>query len=216
MTILTPQGKQIVPSDPTTAGERRGRRRHSQLINVKGIPRYDDLLTTRFLEQTPTVSLPMNTAKKQARAIPWSFEPTVDKPTATHNMMADRIAEFIDGEFNENGDTWDQLLSAVLNDSISIDTGAVEFVPTDSPVEHPQTGEPTYWLSEVYTVDGTIVTKNLDEYDRMPNHRNPRFSSGATRRTSKPTCLIRRCTTAGLTASVLVAYSLASDNVPCR
>jgi len=175
MTILTPQGKQIVPSDPTTAGERRGRRRHSQLINVKGIPRYDDLLTTRFLEQTPTVSLPMNTAKKQARAIPWSIEPTVDKPTATHNMMADRIAEFIDGEFNENGDTWDQLLSAILNDSISIDTGAVEFVPTESPVEHPQTGERCYWLSEVYTVDGTIVTKNLDEYDKMPKPPEPAF-----------------------------------------
>ena len=175
MTILTPQGKQIVPSDRTTAGERRGRRRHSQLINVKGIPRYDDLLTTRFLEQTPTVSLPMNTAKKQARAIPWSIEPTVDNPTATHNMMADRIYEFIDGSFNQNGDTWDQFLSAILNDSISIDTGAVEFVPTEKPVEHPQTGERCYWLSEVYPVDGTIVTKNLDEYDRMPQPPEPAF-----------------------------------------
>ena len=54
--------RQIVPSDPSTAGKRRGRRRHSQLLNQKGIPRYDDLLTTRLLEQTPTISLPMNTA----------------------------------------------------------------------------------------------------------------------------------------------------------
>ncbi|UBF23447.1 portal protein [Halorubrum tailed virus 28] len=167
--------RQIVPSDPSTAGERRGRRRHSQLLNQKGIPRYDDLLTTRLLEQTPTISLPMNTATKQARAIPWDIQPTVDNPTPTHNMMADRIYEFIDGNFNDNGQTWDQLLGLLLNDSLSIDTGAAEFVPTESPVEHPQTGEPTYWLSEVYAVDGTIVSKNLDEHDRIPDPPEPAY-----------------------------------------
>jgi len=176
MPALRPGGrKQIVPSDPTTAGQRRGSRRHSELLNIKGIPRYDDLLTTRLLEQTPTVSLPMNTATKQARAIPWDIQPTVDRPSATHNMMADRIYEFIDGGFNQNGQTWDQLLGRVLHDSISIDTGALEFVPTDRKIEHPQTGERTHWLSEVYVVDGTIVSKNLNDKDQIPEPPEPAF-----------------------------------------
>lgn len=175
MPVFNPESqKQITPSsDPT--GQRRGGRRNRQLNNKKGIPRFDDIITARLLEQTPTIGLPMNTAKRQATRIPFDIVPSVDDPTTQHEMVADRLYEWFDGNFNRNNQSWDNFLKLLLNDLISIDTAPIELVPTEERLEHPQTGEKTYWLKEMYPVDGSIVSKELTERDTIPEPPNPAY-----------------------------------------
>lgn len=160
--------KQITPSsDPT--GKRRASRRKTQMVNRKGVARFDDLITTRILEQTPQISLPLNTVKDQVVNTEWDVNPTVENPGVAHNMQADNLYDFFDGGFNANNESFDYLLKLWVNDLLSIDTGVLELVPTATKIDD------NYWLSELYALDGSVMSKELTPKDTVPQPPDPAF-----------------------------------------
>lgn len=122
-----------------------------------GVPRYDDLMTVRMLENTHTARLPMDTIIKQATTTPFSVRPTVDDPTPEHWEACEEITNFLQGGYNVNGGSFDHLLKALLNDVLSIDAGVIEKVPDSDG-----------FLAEIYVRDGATFTKNPDKFGRLP------------------------------------------------
>lgn len=130
----------------------------------RGVPRMEDLLTTRLLSQSHTVSIPKDTISGQITTTDWAIVPTVDNPTSAHETAADAITEFLDGGFNRNPTTFDALCRAWLNDLLDIDAGILELVPDDAG-----------WLREIYVRDGATFTKAPDRHGRLPDPPEPAY-----------------------------------------
>jgi hypothetical protein len=101
--------------------------------------------------------------------VEWGIQPSVEDATTQHEIAADRTQEFFEGDFNANNEAFDHLLKRWTNDIVSIDTGTLEKVPTQTKIDG------THWLSEIYYLDGMVMTKNLDARDRIPNPPDPAY-----------------------------------------
>ncbi|KAF5071341.1 Phage portal protein [anaerobic digester metagenome] len=123
----------------------------------RGVPRYEDLYTARRLSLSHTVSIPMTAIKGQVTTTDWAIAPTIDKPTSRHFAACDEIEAFLDGGFNANPVTFDNLCKELLDDILAIDAGVLELVPDEEG-----------WLQEIYARDGATFTKNPDKYGRLP------------------------------------------------
>lgn len=135
----------------------------------KGIPRYEDLISLRVLERSPTVALPMNTVKDQVTTTTGYARPTVDNPGPEHEAAIEEIEEFFDGNFNANSQEFDNLLKLWVNDILSPDAGVLEKVPTEPDADG------TRWLAELYHLDGITMTKQLDQHGVIPEPPAPAF-----------------------------------------
>jgi hypothetical protein len=123
----------------------------------KGVPRRDDLGVVRMLEKTHPISLPLGTIKTQVSTTDWVIRPTVDDPGPEHEEAAEEIEEFLAGNYNSNGQSFDHLTKQWVHDIISIDSGVIEKVPDERG-----------FLSELYPRDGAVFTKSIDRHDRLP------------------------------------------------
>lgn len=132
-----------------------------------GIPRYEDLITIRMLEETHTVALPLKTILQQVTTTPFVIRPTVDNPTPDHEGACEDIFYFLDGHFNTNKESFDHLMKMVIRDILSIDAGIIEKVPVN--VEGKQ------YLGELYARNGATFTKNLDKYGRYYEPPEPAY-----------------------------------------
>lgn len=159
MPIIAPNIKQqgigVIGGDPGMGPA--GERVRQFFQHTKGIPRRENLILIRQLEETHTVSLPMDTIKKQAASTDWTIRPSVEDPTSAHEEAADEIQSFLDGRFNQNRESFDHLNKEWINDVLSIDSGILELVPRDD-------GH----LGEIYNRDGALFTKDPDIHNRLP------------------------------------------------
>ncbi|MFW5896311.1 MAG: phage portal protein, partial [archaeon] len=152
---------QLTPTVDTQPGRAGQIPRQFVLEPSKGIPRYEDLLSLRVIERSPTIALPMNTVKDQITTTSWTIRPTVENPTTAHNEAADEIETFLDGNFNANNESFNHLVKKWVNDILSPDSGVIEKVPTE-----PDSGE--RWLAELYHLDGITMTKQVDDHGVIP------------------------------------------------
>jgi len=162
MPVYSTQTRQMAPSD--TPNERAGQiPRQFTFEPSKGVPRFEDLISLRVLERSPTISLPMNTVKDQITTTNWFVRPAVDSPTTAHEEAADEIETFFDGNFNPNNEAFDHLLKRWVNDILSPDAGTLEKVPTTPD------SDGNAWLSELWHLDGITMTKQLNEHEEIPS-----------------------------------------------
>lgn len=125
----------------------------------RGVPRFADLVTTRVLEDTHTIELPLRTVIEQVVGTEWRVRPTVDNPTQAHWDACEQLDYWLRGHFNANRETFDHWIKQVTRDILSIDAGTIELVPEDSPEQY---------LAEMYARDGATMVKNPDEYGILP------------------------------------------------
>ena len=160
--IIAPHYKEsIVAYNGADAGQIRPRAKRPQFFwktEGRGVPRYDDLMTARMLEQTHTARLPLDTVIKQVTTVPYMFRPTVDDPTPAHWDACDEAMKFFQGNYNRNNDSFDHFLKMLTNDVLSIDSGITELVPDEDG-----------FLGEMYVRDGATFTKAPDQYGRLPD-----------------------------------------------
>lgn len=123
----------------------------------KGIPRQDDLGVVRLLERTHPISLPLGTVKTQVSTTDWAIRPTIDEPSDEHIDAAEEFEDWLDGNYNSNGDPWDHLVKKWSHDILGIDAGVIEKVPG-----------PEGWLRELYNRDGATFTKSLNRHGQLP------------------------------------------------
>lgn len=122
-----------------------------------GQPRFDDLLTIRALEETHTVSLPIDTIKSQVTTTPFVIRPTVENPSTKHKRACEELTAWLNGGFNSDGESFDHFLKKWATDVLSIDAGVLELVPDEKGM-----------LAEMYTRDGATFVKNPDKHGRLP------------------------------------------------
>lgn len=171
MPVYSPTStRQMTPSTDETDGRRGSIPRQFSFTPTKGIPRFEDLLSLRVLERSPTISLPLNTVRNQVTTPSWGIRPTVENSTTAHNMAADEIKEFLDGNFNPNGQKFSNLLKLFVTDILSPDTGTLECVPTAS-----ADADGNYWLRELWHLDGITMSKELDEHGQIPDPPEPAY-----------------------------------------
>ena len=143
----------------------------------QGIPRFEDLLSLRVLERSPTISLPMNTVRTQVTTPDWGVRPTVDNPTSAHNEAADELERWLEGNFNANEQSFENLLKLLVTDLLSPDTGTLELVPTESAVFD----DGSHAAAEIYHLDGITMSKELDEHGVIPEPPEPAYYQFAPR-----------------------------------
>lgn len=164
MPVINAEESGLVPSSGAT-GEKRSRLPTARTIGTKaGIPRFDDLLTVRILEDTPQVSLPLNTVKEQIVNTSWNVSPTVENPSQEHEDAVEEIEYWLDGHFNRNKQKLSHFMRRYVHDLLTIDTGVVEKVPTSTAVFD----DGSHALKSIYNVDGLTMSKELDDYGRQP------------------------------------------------
>ena len=125
----------------------------------RGVPRFEDLLLMRVLENTHTVSLPMNTILTQISTTPIIVRPTVKNPHSSHLRACEEATEWFNGRFNRNRQSWDNIVKTFARDILSVDAGILELVPE----------EDDGFLSEMYARDGATFTKNPDIHGILPS-----------------------------------------------
>lgn len=130
----------------------------------RGTPRFDDLITVRALEQTHTVTIPIDTIKTQISTTDWVIRPTVDNPTSAHEAAAADLTQWLDGRFNQNRDSFDHLVKQWANDLLSMDAGILELVPRDE--NHPDGGQV---LDQVWPRDGATFVKAPQNNGVLPD-----------------------------------------------
>jgi SPP1 gp7 family putative phage head morphogenesis protein len=162
--------KQITPTE-NRPNKRRGTKRSNLLETEAGVPRFDDLLTTRVLGTTDVASLPKNVVKDHVKSTEWNIRPSIDNPSTDHEMAADEITEFLGGNFNKNNDEFDHLLTRWVDDLLDIDTGVIQKVPTANPVFD----DGSHALAELYPEDGTVWTKNYLKNGVVPGAPEPAY-----------------------------------------
>lgn len=135
--------------------------------NVKGVPRVADLITIRALEQTHTVSLPIDTIQQQVSSTPFSIVPDMppnDSPTDAHDEAAAELENWFEGGYNPNPDDFDTWIKQITNGILSVNAGVTELVPDNSG-----------YLSEMYVRDGATFTRNPDDHGRLPDPPEPAY-----------------------------------------
>jgi hypothetical protein len=134
----------------------------------KGVPRYEDVVSIRALEQTHTVSLPIDTIQQQVSTTPFAVVPDVAKyenVTATHEKAAEAAEEeFFRGKFNSNRESFDSWLKQVTNGILSVNAGVTELVPTEGG-----------YVGEMYARDGATFTRAPDKHGRLPEPPEPAY-----------------------------------------
>jgi len=135
----------------------------------RGIPRYEDPLSLRVLERSPTVSLPLNTIRTQVTTPDWGIRPTVESPSRDHEQAVNELETFFDGNFNPNGQKLNHLLKLWVTDILSPDTGTLELVPSEPDSDGRR------WLSEIWHLDGITMTKKLDDHGQIPQPPQPAY-----------------------------------------
>lgn len=143
----------------------------------KGIPRFEDLLSLRVLERSPTLSLPLNTIRTQVTTPTWGVRPSVEDPTTAHEEAAAEADRFFHGNFNKNGQKFENLLKLLVTDLLSPDTGTLELVPTENAVFD----DGSRGLAEIYHLDGITMSKELDEHGVIPDPPNAAYYQFAPR-----------------------------------
>lgn len=158
MPVLMPKRAGIVGFNGAPRGRPAGQDLRSLWHSkIRGVPRYEDLLTPRLMEMTHTISIPLDTVLQQIVTTPWTVAATVDTPTSRHESAADAAVDLLDGNLSQNSTTFDDLCKMWLTDCLSIGTGVLELVPDDAGM-----------LLETYVRDGATFVKNPDEYGRLP------------------------------------------------
>lgn len=132
--------------------------------NGRGTPRFDDLITVRALEQTHTVTIPIDTIKTQISTTDWVIRPTVDNPTSRHEEAAADLTAWLDGNYNANKDSFDHLVKQWANDLLSMDAGILELVPREEP--HPEGGQ---FLDSIWPRDGATFVKAPKDNGVLPD-----------------------------------------------
>jgi len=170
MPVYSPtQQHQITPTVDQEQGRVGQIPRQFQFQADKGIPRFEDLLTLRVLERSPTVSLPLNTIRTQVTTPDWGIRPTVESPSRDHEQAVDELETFFDGNFNPNGQKLSHLLKLWVTDILSPDTGTLELVPSEPDSDGQR------WLSEIWHLDGITMSKDLDEHGQIPTAPKPAY-----------------------------------------
>lgn len=155
MPVLMPKRAGIVGFNGAPSGRPVGQDLRSLwYARIRGVPRYEDLLTPRLMEMTHTISIPLDAVLQQIVTTPWTIAATVDIPTSRHESAADAAIDLLDGSMST---TFDDLCKMWLTDCLSIGTGVLELVPDDDGM-----------LLETYVRDGATFTKNPDSYGRLP------------------------------------------------
>ena len=126
----------------------------------RGVPRYEDLISIRVLEETHTITLPMDTIINQITTTPFIIRPTVDDPTPYHEDACLQIYSWLDGNFNQNKESLDHFWKMVVKDVLSIDAGIIEKVPEEI--------NGKLYLGEMYARNGATFVKNPDIHGRLP------------------------------------------------
>lgn len=161
MPVWTPAAKQALFNGSDSTGAPKGQRA-TFFFNTqgRGVPRREELLTIRALEESHAVALPIDTVLTQVTTTSYTFTPPGEiEPSTAHEEGRDELLEWFEGNFNEKGQSFDHFLKEVGGDLLSIDAGVVEKVPD------PDTG----YLSQMYPRDGATFVKNPDVHDRLPD-----------------------------------------------
>jgi hypothetical protein len=177
MPVFSSQGRRSIT--PTLDAPDQGRAgkipRQNVMIPKRGIPRFEDLLSIRVLERSPTIALPMNTIRTQVTTPEWGIRPTVEDPSPEHKEAADELETFFDGGFNPNEQKFSNLLKLWVTDILSIDAGTLELVPTEPD------NQGTRWLGELWHLDSVTMVKELNEHGEIPRPPEPAYYQFAPR-----------------------------------
>lgn len=145
------------------AGDPRGQRStRISFQTTKGVPRREDLITIRSLEQTHTVSLPIDTIQQQVSTTPWAIVPDVDDVTSQHEAAAADAEELFRTAIDAS--TFDSWMKQLVNGILSINAGVVEKVPREDG-----------YLGEMYVRDGATFTRAPDKFGRLPAPPEPAY-----------------------------------------
>jgi len=145
-------------------GQRSNRVRYGE---IKGVPRVADLISIRALEQTHTVSLPIDTIQQQVSTTPWNIvpdPPAGDDATEQHEEAADIAEEFFAGGFNSNAQRFNEWVKQILNGILTVNAGVNELVPAEDG-----------YLAEMYARDGATMSKAPDKHGRLPDPPDPAY-----------------------------------------
>jgi len=124
----------------------------------KGIPRAGDLMTIRLLEQTHTISIPMNVITRQVTETNWSITPKEEDADESVEEAAEQEEEWLKGKLNKTDrNKFDDILKCWVKDILSIDAGVLEKVY----------GDADEYVEQLYPLDGMTVQKNVDEHSRL-------------------------------------------------
>jgi len=177
MPVIRPGSRRrMAPATDREGGGRVGKtpRQFGMLPGV-GVPRFEDLLSLRVLERSPTISLPMNTVRDQITTTNWGIRPTADNPGPAHEEATEEVEDFFDGGFNPNSQQFSNLLQLLVTDVISADTGVLEMVPTTPDASG------TRWLGELWHLDGITMSKDLTPHGETPEPPEPAYYQFAPR-----------------------------------
>ena len=131
-------------------------RNYHQLAS-KGVPRLDNLLTIRMLRDTHPVSLLSDKVKDQLVSAEWTIVPISDNPDEKDLELANDLEWFMKKGFNQNPESFKDLRNKLHLGTLSYDAGVIELVAGDDG-----------YLSEMFSRDGMVFTKNPDDKGRLP------------------------------------------------
>lgn len=130
----------------------------------KGVPRHEDIVTAKMLMDTAPVSIMVDTILTNITTTEWTITPKTEDPSEEEQRAAEELEKWLQGNFNQNDETFDHLLKKIVKDILAIDAGVVELVPNSEGL-----------LEEMYVRDGATFVKNPDRFDRLPPAPEPAY-----------------------------------------
>jgi len=129
--------------------------------SLDGVPRREDLFATRFLGQTSQIQLLKDLIKNQVASTDFQVRPETpedEEPTEEQVQAAESIEQFLDGNFNQNNQSFDDLLKVILDDVLDFDSGVVELVSDNNG-----------YIQQIIPRDGLTFTKNVKDNGLLPS-----------------------------------------------
>lgn len=127
---------------------------------LDGIPRRDDLFAIRLLGQTTQIEWLKDIIKNQVASTDFQVNPVTEEdeePDELQVEAAEAVEEFLEGGFNTDNQSFDDLLKIILDDLLDFNSGVIELVPD-------QQGK----LQQMIARDGLTFTKNVQETGLLP------------------------------------------------
>lgn len=112
--------------------------------------------------RTPDVRAAIDSIVRRVATFDWFVAPTVSPQNPDHKKLSeicDNVSEFLKKP-NKNGDTWQEIMTAMLTDTLVFDVGVLEKV-------YDVQGN----LRELVPLRGPTITPNKDEYGKLRNYK---------------------------------------------
>jgi len=128
--------------------------------SLDGVPRRDNLFAVRLLGQMTQIEWLKDIIKHQVASTDFKVVPDTpegEEPDQRMVEASNEVEQFLNGNFNTDNQSFDDLLKIVLDDVLDFDSGIVELVRDSEG-----------FIDQLITRDGLTFTKNVKETGLMP------------------------------------------------